>query len=145
MTLYRIEDLALSLSLNSSIDFHPLQHAVHNVQVASIKLDDEKAAAEEDFKEKLSKLPKLGSPPHSRVLFSLRRLVYHIFGISDPVKEFLKAAKRVGAANAKLVAFERGFLHEEGIKDREWYRHLGVAPGKWLGMSGLLSSLQESI
>ena len=46
----------------------------------------------------------------------------------------VKAAKRVQAANAKLVAFERGFISEEGIKDREWYRHLGVAPGKWLGM-----------
>jgi hypothetical protein len=25
------------------------------------------------------------------------------------------------------------FIHPAGIKDREWYRHLGVAPGKWLG------------
>ena len=37
------------------------------------------------------------------------------------------------AANKKLVGFERGFISEEGIKEREWYRHLGVAPGKWLG------------
>lgn len=55
------------------------------------------------------------------------------------VKKFIKAAKRVQKANKKLVAFERGFIHEDGIKDREWYRHLGVAPGKWLGMSGLIS------
>ncbi len=45
----------------------------------------------------------------------------------------MEAAKRVQAVNKKLVAFERGFISEEGIKDREWYRHLGVAPGKWLG------------
>lgn len=41
--------------------------------------------------------------------------------------------KRVQVANHKLIAFERGFISKEGIKDREWYKHLGVAPGKWLG------------
>jgi hypothetical protein len=25
------------------------------------------------------------------------------------------------------------FLSEEGIRDREWYKHKGTAPGKWLG------------
>lgn len=44
--------------------------------------------------------------------------------------------------NKKLIAFERGFISEDGIKDREWYRHLGVAPGKWLGH--LVSTLYES-
>ncbi|KAI0335634.1 Zn-dependent exopeptidase [Cubamyces sp. BRFM 1775] len=52
---------------------------------------------------------------------------------SFPMKKFRKAAKRVRAVNQKLKAFERGFIHEDGIKDREWYRNLDVAPGKWLG------------
>ena len=52
---------------------------------------------------------------------------------SFPIYRFIKAAKRVSRANKKLIAFERGFISEEGIKDREWYKHLGVAPGKWLG------------
>jgi N-acetylated-alpha-linked acidic dipeptidase len=47
--------------------------------------------------------------------------------------KFIKAVKAVRKINQKLASFERGFIHEEGIKDREWYRHLGVAPGKWLG------------
>jgi N-acetylated-alpha-linked acidic dipeptidase len=47
--------------------------------------------------------------------------------------KFIKAVKAVRKINQKLVSFERGFIHEEGIKDREWFRHLGVAPGKWLG------------
>ena len=51
------------------------------------------------------------------------------------IKKIAEAAKRVQASNQKLVAFERGFIHEDGIKDREWFRHLGVAPGKWLGTS----------
>ncbi|KJA29916.1 hypothetical protein HYPSUDRAFT_31952 [Hypholoma sublateritium FD-334 SS-4] len=50
-----------------------------------------------------------------------------------PIRRFIKAAKRVAKANKKLISFERGFISDEGIKDREWYKHLGVAPGKWLG------------
>ena len=50
-------------------------------------------------------------------------------------KKLKKAVKHVQAANKKLVSFERGFISEEGLKDREWYKHLGVAPGKWLGKS----------
>jgi N-acetylated-alpha-linked acidic dipeptidase len=52
-----------------------------------------------------------------------------------PSRRFIKAVKRVKTINQKLIAFERGFISEEGIPDREWYRHLGVAPGKWLGES----------
>ena len=51
------------------------------------------------------------------------------------LKKLAKAVKRVQAANKKLIGFERGFIHEDGLKDRAWYRHLGVAPGKWLGAS----------
>ncbi|KAJ7368620.1 Zn-dependent exopeptidase [Mycena albidolilacea] len=50
-----------------------------------------------------------------------------------PIFKFIKAAKRVTKANKKLAAFERGFLSEEGIKGQEWYKHVGVAPGRWLG------------
>ncbi|KDQ17172.1 hypothetical protein BOTBODRAFT_29986 [Botryobasidium botryosum FD-172 SS1] len=52
---------------------------------------------------------------------------------SPPSKRFLKALRRVQDVNKKLSTFEQGFISEEGIKDREWYKHLGVAPGKWLG------------
>ena len=51
-----------------------------------------------------------------------------------PPRKLIEAAKAVRKINQKLASFERGFIHEAGIKDREWYRHLGVAPGKWLGM-----------
>ena len=42
-------------------------------------------------------------------------------------------ARRIQTVNNRLIAFERGFISKDGIKDREWFRHLGVAPGKWLG------------
>jgi N-acetylated-alpha-linked acidic dipeptidase len=54
------------------------------------------------------------------------------------IRKLIKAAKRVRKANQKLVAFERGFISEEGIRNREWYKHLGVAPGLWLGQSSWL-------
>jgi N-acetylated-alpha-linked acidic dipeptidase len=36
--------------------------------------------------------------------------------------KFVKAIKAVRKINQKLASFERGFIHEDGIKDREWYR-----------------------
>jgi len=50
-----------------------------------------------------------------------------------PIRRLKRAVRRVQAVNKKLTQFERGFISDEGIKDREWYKHLGVAPGKWLG------------
>ena len=55
------------------------------------------------------------------------------------VDHLRKVAKRIQAVNAKSSAFERGFISAEGIKDREWYKHLAVAPGKWLGSYSFLS------
>ena len=49
------------------------------------------------------------------------------------LREVIHAAKHVRDVNKRLSKFEQGFISEDGIKDREWYRHLGVAPGKWLG------------
>lgn len=49
----------------------------------------------------------------------------------------MKAAEVVVAHNKKLSSFERGFIDEEGIKDREWYKNLVVAPGKWTGKSNI--------
>ncbi|KAH7104350.1 Zn-dependent exopeptidase [Auriculariales sp. MPI-PUGE-AT-0066] len=47
--------------------------------------------------------------------------------------KLFKAIHRVKVTNLKLAKFESGFISEEGITEREWYKHLGVAPGKWLG------------
>lgn len=129
---HSVEELASSLSL--SVDFSPLHKSVGSVQDASHKLDIEKTDAEKRFRELLEKIPQ---PPKDK--FALKRWIKWLIKFSKfPIHEFIKAAKRVQTANAKLVAFEKGFISEEGIKDREWYRHLGVAPGKWLGVCCLL-------
>lgn len=49
--------------------------------------------------------------------------------------------------NAALRGFEKGFLgDEEGLQGRTWYRHLGVAPGRWLGYGATtLPGLAEAL
>ncbi|KAH9482787.1 putative glutamate carboxypeptidase [Psilocybe cubensis] len=67
-------------------------------------------------------------------------------GLPFPIHEFIKAAKRVARSNKALKAFELGFISENGIKNRQWYKHLGVAPGKWLGYGATtLPALTEAI
>ncbi|KAG8744908.1 hypothetical protein FRC10_009278 [Ceratobasidium sp. 414] len=62
------------------------------------------------------------------------------------LRRLIRAVKEVQAVNKKLSTFEQGFLSEGGIPGREWYRHLGVAPGKWLGYGATtLPALTEAI
>ena len=125
----------------TSIQFSALRKSIKRLQKASQILDIEKTEAEEHFKRLLNKLP--GRKAHELEeadgpIDWLVRLIKHLIGLGGrivPIKEFIKAAKRVQRVNEKLAAFEQGFISEGGIKDREWYKHLGVAPGKWLGMS----------
>ncbi|KAI0089082.1 Zn-dependent exopeptidase [Irpex rosettiformis] len=84
------------------------------------------------------------------VWFRMRSGSCHLQGPHPPKgapwQKLREAVKRVRNVNAKLVAFERGFISEDGIKDREWYRHLVVAPGKWLGYGATtLPALTESL
>lgn len=53
--------------------------------------------------------------------------------LDDRTPEIRRAAVRVRRVNKLLSGFESGFISSDGIKGREWYKHLGVAPGKWLG------------
>ncbi|KAF7352560.1 Zn-dependent exopeptidase [Mycena venus] len=63
-----------------------------------------------------------------------------------PLAKLKKVVKRLRAVNKKLVSFEKGFISKDGIPDREWYKHLAIAPGKWLGYGATpLPALQEAI
>ncbi|KAI9056503.1 Zn-dependent exopeptidase [Trametes sanguinea] len=154
--LAKVEDIAASV--DASPDFSGLRRSIRKLQNASHALDAEKEEAERKFRELLDKIPLWylsvfdsedpASNANSRLPEWLRRLLKVIYGNlpKGPVRKFIKAAKRVQRANAKLVAFERGFISEEGIEGREWYRHLGVAPGKWLGYGATtLPSVTEAL
>jgi N-acetylated-alpha-linked acidic dipeptidase len=165
----------------ADISFSSLRAAIRELQAASLKLDDEKTAAKEDFErfvriifpgrqflrsikrrtgflrivaDKIKQVFGILPPTNDELhMLSLRHaesweeflefaasvdeksLQYEktLASLPFPFSKFVKAAKRIVAANRKLILFERGFISEGGIKDREWYRHLGVAPGKWLG------------
>ena len=120
-----------------SADFSGLRSSIARLVDASKALDVEKEEAGTKFRELLDMLPHHEDPlslVHGLPEW-LKTIIEKIFKHvpSTPVKKFIEAAERVQRANAKVVAFERGFISEDGLKDREWYKHLGVAPGKWLG------------
>jgi len=46
----------------------------------------------------------------------------------------------------RLKAFEMAFLSDEGLPGRPWYKHLGIAPGRWLGYGAVpLPGITEAI
>ncbi|KAJ6539618.1 hypothetical protein B0H19DRAFT_1179844 [Mycena capillaripes] len=63
-----------------------------------------------------------------------------------PFARLRKAVRRIRAVNKKLISFEKGFISKDGIPDREWYKHLAIAPGKWLGYGATpMPALSEAI
>jgi len=192
----RVEGLLRSFDdKTTEISFSSLRAAIRELQGASLKLDVEKTAAEEDVKkliriifpgrqflrsikrrtgflrlvaDKIKLIFGVPPPTDSELqLLSLRhaesweeylefaanvdektlespQLKKALATIPFPFSKFVKATKRMVAANRKLIMFERGFISEGGIKDREWYRHLGVSPGKWLGKLNDYSELEMS-
>jgi len=92
-----------------------------------------------------------GTKLHSRSLLHPNHHSTHGPGHDDRrrrklLKRIIKAAKRVQGINKKLATFESGFISSDGIRDREWYKHLGVAPGKNLGYGATtLPAIAEAI
>lgn len=163
----RVEDLSRELSIG--VKFDHLRNSIERLQHVSVKLDEEKTRAEARFKKLLHKILRHGHCHRHHYWFAAQ--ICKVLGLNhgrdgnpnvvswknvfsdgnDGIsaahhklwKKFVKAAKRVHEVNKKLIAFELGFISEDGIKDREWYRHLGVAPGKWLGDLGCTSYENE--
>ncbi|KAI0832613.1 Zn-dependent exopeptidase [Trametes gibbosa] len=144
----------VAASLQTFADFTGLRRSIRRLQRASRALDEEKDEAGRKLQELLDKIPRSLDEDAPGVLSALpvpewlKRLLEAVFGHAPkgPIARFVKAALRVQKANAKLVAFERGFIHEDGLEGREWYRHLGVAPGRWLGYGATtLPSVTEAL
>lgn len=141
-------------------DLRRVRDAISKLQQASLNLDVKKLKAEGAFRKAVRNLPRgrLGR----RIIRRIKRWIMRLLGIDTPMPndaelkfpalhalntrdaterrkgwpcDLIDAATRVKTVNQKLALFERGFISEEGVKDREWYRHLGVAPGKYLGRS----------
>ncbi|KAI0375831.1 transferrin receptor ectodomain, apical domain-containing protein [Pilatotrama ljubarskyi] len=135
LTKYLASVKETASALGFSVDFSNLSHKVQALLLASRILDVEKADAERALRDALRELPGHGRKPRG-LLGWLKRLLDLLPGLpwhGRARREFERALQRVQKANAKLIGFERGCISEEGLEGREWYRHLGVAPGKWLG------------
>ncbi|KAH7930723.1 Zn-dependent exopeptidase [Leucogyrophana mollusca] len=164
--LENVERIASKQSLD--INFASLRESLRALQSASEELDAEKAAAEHQLKKVIKGLRKrhaIRRRIHRKIhkgICKLKKILKRKCESEDtgeeagkhggrgffghPSRRLIQAIKRVQAVNYKLAKFERGFISEEGIKDREWYKHLAVAPGKWLGYGATtLPGLTESI
>ncbi|KIR25712.1 membrane protein [Cryptococcus deuterogattii LA55] len=145
----------------SEIDFEPLADAIKAAQTASGKLDKRRHKALKKLHKLMRKLehgksgivktmlrgcgwtaggkeveynlqtweegPKEGifPFPHPKLPFP--------FPTPRKYREINSILKEIRIINKKLQNFECGFLSEDGLKDREWYKHKGTAPGLWLG------------
>lgn len=144
----RVEGVAASLDLK--VQLKPLRHAVRKLLKASVKLDKEKSSAEEHLRHVIKDW-RHAHPhhPHPNGYHCgspwkrLNKWIKSVFGAttrdgheldgSNLPHKLIKAVKRVQAVNKKLSGFESGFISKKGIAEREWYKHLAVAPGRWLG------------
>ncbi|KAL4081569.1 hypothetical protein V8B97DRAFT_1923813 [Scleroderma yunnanense] len=152
-----------SQAASFDVDFSALRGSILALQAASANLDTEKSEAERNLKKILKHLKKRYAQRY-KILHKMYRTVCKLkkfagkecrsedtksllgaeFGF--PKKKLLKAIERVQTVNKKLISFERGFISPEGIEGREWYKHLGVAPGRWLGYGATtLPGLTEAI
>ncbi|KAK2466075.1 hypothetical protein APHAL10511_001717 [Amanita phalloides] len=154
--LDQVEMLSRELSIN--ITLRGLRKSITKLQNVSIKLDKEKSKAEKRFRKLLRKISRHGHHCHKFYCWIGKLLgldLGHFTALEaramswedafdrlwdefddnndNAWSKLVRAAKHVHSLNKKLIAFERGFISEGGIKDREWYKHLGVAPGRWLG------------
>lgn len=168
---YRVAEIASANSF--AVDLEPLRKSIQSLQAESLKLDSEKEDAEAQLIEAIKKSHQWRFSRIFKKLFCgleallglgdcsdmtcgargeralIRALHAHLPPSTTQVSTLLsldifRAWRRVRAVNQKLRTFEQGLLSAEGIPEREWYKHLGVAPGKWLGEFRLLFFLYVS-
>ncbi|KAE8259655.1 hypothetical protein A4X13_0g878 [Tilletia indica] len=102
-----------SIEGGGAVDFHPLQKAVKAVQKAAAQWEADKQKAQR----KLDRIFHHSAGGGEAQYLDKLREVYHL----------------IRSVNKRAQGFERGFISKEGLVGREWYKHLGVAPGRWLG------------
>lgn len=106
----RVANIHSSLDLKESLDLGNLTHEIGRLQRATALLDVQKEAA-------IERLAKLTHPRKGKLPFPLPRQWPKIRAVLEEIK----------GINSKIRLFEQGFIGE-GLKDREWYKHVGTAP-----------------
>ncbi|CAE6501065.1 unnamed protein product [Rhizoctonia solani] len=124
-------------------DITQLQIAIKGVQDASKSLDLHKARIHAQLHDYINRAKENGTE-------SARVLVQQALGFfsrEQPVTpELQKLFEDARSINKKLYKFEGGFISKAGLPGRQWYRHMIVAPGKWIGYGATtFPSLTEAI
>ncbi|KAG8679783.1 hypothetical protein FRC11_003300, partial [Ceratobasidium sp. 423] len=124
-------------------DVTQIRVAIKKVQESSKNLDLYKLQVNDRLNEYINRTSHKGTQ-------GARASVQKAFGSlsSGPCEtpELAELIEDVRKANNRLSNFERGFISEAGLPGREWYRHLIVAPGKWIGYGATtFPSLTEAI
>ncbi|CAE7091048.1 unnamed protein product [Rhizoctonia solani] len=125
-----LDKVALLLpSLPGAPEITQLREAIKKVQEASNALDLHKAQVHARLHDHI-KRTKDNSKQDPQI--SVQR-AFGSFSSGQPGNsELNELFKDVRSINKKLSGFERGFISEAGLPGREWYRHMIVAPGKWV-------------
>ncbi|KAE8216790.1 hypothetical protein CF327_g3 [Tilletia walkeri] len=116
-----------------TVDFQPLQVAVKAVQASAAQWEADKQDAQRKLDrifghsaEEGQRLKKREDSPSENTA----AIIAAQGQFFDKVREVYQLIRSV---NKRALGFERGFISKEGLVGREWYKHLGVAPGRWLG------------
>ncbi|KAG8744906.1 hypothetical protein FRC10_009276 [Ceratobasidium sp. 414] len=146
-------------------DLTDLGRAIKKIQRASRMLDKRKEQAAMRFEAALARVAtQLGGGQHVQkcdalakgrpwsLRYDLRTLFSQVLLWQQPFAgrsiscEVVGVGREIKSINEILSTFEQGFLSGEGIPGREWYRHLGVAPGRWRGYGATtFPALNEAI
>lgn len=143
----KVAHIHTSLGFEDELDLSSLSSAIGKVQKATVELDVQTA----DALKKLKELIQPGKRASCRAF--AKRSLDAIVGRShkdrrphphppmpspDKIKKIKKVLEQIREINHKRAGFEAGFISEEGLPKREWYRHLGVAPVSpfWLYREG---------
>ncbi|PWN53362.1 Zn-dependent exopeptidase [Violaceomyces palustris] len=141
--LVKVEQLAVERKLDGAVDLDGLKGAIKSVQKAAAHLDSKK----ERLSAKIEKLLRNGGRggDHLGDGFAISTWRDGHYG-KDPRQKIRKLLVKVRQVNKVLREFEQGFIDKKGLVGREWYKHIGVAPGRWLGYgSTTFPGLTEAI
>ncbi|KAF9052312.1 Zn-dependent exopeptidase [Hymenopellis radicata] len=129
-----LDEVATLASANSiAVDLTLLRDSIQSLQAASIALDGERTSALHAY----LRVTRLAAD---------RKPIYKRRDQCHSDQEVLRVQQRVRAINAKLVAFERGFISQDGIPGREWFKNIIISPAKWGGYGATtFPALTESI
>jgi len=116
--LEKVQEVAKSAEI-TDVDFSKLSNAISDVQAAAHQLDADSVGV-------MEKLYELDTEKHKDK--------------HDKKKKQRKLIGKLRSINKRKMGFERGFINKEGLPRRQWYKHLGVAPGENLGVSRVSAS-----